>query len=107
MSLCASRRGAGEVLAALASLPQKRDEATELFGVIALGARDLLAVKRAPEARLCFYTSRTAAEEAADKLSLQAVLRLIDALETARTALERNANMRITQLTLAQNAGLL
>lgn len=36
LSLCASRRGAGEVLAALASLPQKRDEATELFGVIAL-----------------------------------------------------------------------
>lgn len=107
LSLCAARRGAGEVLTALSALPQKRDEASELFGLISLGARDLLAVKRAPEARLCFYTNRAAAEETAAGMSLQAVLRLIDALETARTALGRNANMRITQLTLAQNAGLL
>lgn len=107
LSLCSARRGAGEVLAALAALPQKRDEVSELLAQVSLGARDLLAVKRAPDARFCFYTDRTAAEEIAGGMSVQALLRLTEAIETARVSLSRNANLRITMLTFAQNAGLL
>ncbi len=107
LRLCAGRPSPGEVLAALGKLPQKRDEASELLGLVSLGARDLLALKRAPEARLCFYTDRTAAENDAAGMSVQALLRLTEALETARVSLSRNANLRITLLTLAQNAGLL
>lgn len=107
LRLCAGRHGSGEVLAAISALPQKRDEMNELLGLVSLGARDLLAVKRAPEARLCFYTDRAAAEETANGMSVQALLRLTEAIETARVSLSRNANLRITMLTLAQSAGLL
>lgn len=107
LALCGARRSPGEVLAALSALPQKRDEVNALLGLVSLGVRDLLAIKRAPAARLCFYTDRAAAEETAGGMSVQALLRLTDAIETARTALSRNANLRITMLTLAQSAGLL
>lgn len=107
LRLCAGRHNSGEILAALSSFPQKRDEASAMLGLISLGIRDLLAVKRAPDAQLCFYTDRPAAEECADGLSVQNLMRLTEAVEHARISLSRNANLRITLLTLAQNAGLL
>ena len=107
LRLCAGRHTPSEVLAALSSFPQKRDEAGALLSLISLGIRDLLAVKRAPDARLCFYTDKNEAEECASGLSVQNLMRLTEAIETTRAALSRNANLRITLLTLAQNAGLL
>ncbi len=107
LSLCVEKRSGGETLDLLAALPQKRDEASEVLTLAALGARDLLAVKRADGVRLCFYAESAEAEMTAEKISVHALLRLTDALETAKTALGRNANLRITMLTLARNVGLI
>jgi len=43
----------------------------------------------------------------AEQISVAALLRLQDAIAAAQTALERNANLRITWLTFAQSTGLL
>lgn len=107
LTLAVRRHSASEVLAALAALPQKREEMSELLSVVSTAIRDLLAVKRAPEARLCFYTAHAEAEEIAANISVQALLRLDDAVRQAGESLRRNANLRITILTLAQNAGML
>lgn len=107
LTLATSRKSPADVLAALATLPSKRDEQGEQLALVALGCRDLLAVKRGGDARLCFYTDRAAAEDAAQTMSVAALLRLTDAVEGARLSLSRNANLRITALAMAQNAGLL
>lgn len=106
LSLCVSRQTAHEVLAVLAAFPTKREEAVALLELISLGVRDLLACKRAPDARLCFFADRAKAEQMTGQISMSALLRLSDALADAIAALERNANQRITLLTLAQAIGL-
>lgn len=107
LGLALHRRSAGEVLSALSALPQKREEMSELLCVVATAVRDLVAIKRAPEAKLCFYTDRVEAEQASAELSVNALLRLENAVQGARESLNRNANLRITMLTLAQNAGMI
>lgn len=106
LSLCVSRHAAHEVLSVLGAFPQKREEAAALLELISLGVRDLLACKRAPGARFCFFADRAKAEQMTEQISMSALLRLSDALAEAIAALERNANQRITLLTLAQTVGL-
>lgn len=106
LSLCVSRHTAHEVLAVLAAFPTKREEAVALLELISLGVRDLLACKRAPGARLCFFAHGAKAEQLTGQISMSALLRLADALADAIVALERNANQRITLLTLSQAIGL-
>jgi len=107
LGLALRRSSAGDVLAALSALPQKREEMIALLRMVSMAIRDLLAVKRAPGAKLCFYTDCMEAEQAAQARSVNALLRLEDAVQTARDALNRNANLRITMLTLAQSAGMI
>ena len=107
LRLFTARHTPTEVLAEIHALPQKRDEAAALLNLAALGARDLLAIKRAPECRLCFYINRETVQTMAEQISVAALLRLQDAIAAAQTALERNANLRITWLTFAQSTGLL
>ena len=107
LSLCVKRHSAAEVLVMLSALPQKREEASELLGLVSIAVRDLLAIKRAPGARLCFFVDALRAEQMAEQISLQALLRLTDALDAAQSALSRNANLRLTMLSLAQSANLI
>lgn len=106
LSLCVSRHTAHDALAVLAAVPPKREEAVALLELVSLGVRDLLACKRAPGARLCFFADETRAEQMTEQISMSALLRLADAVAEAIIALERNANQRITLLTLAQTVGL-
>ncbi len=107
LSLCLGKPDGEAVLAGLTAFPAKRDEASEVLGLAELGVRDLLTIRRARDAGLCFYTDRAAAEQTAEAVSVQALLRINDALETARASLLRNANLRMTMLTLARNVGLI
>ncbi len=106
LSLCVSRHTAHEVLAVLEGFPKKREETVELLELISLGVRDLLARKRAGDARFCFFADAEKLEQMTGQISMSALFRLADALAEAIAALERNANQRLTLLTLSQTIGL-
>lgn len=107
VQLCSSREGAQEALLYLQSLPQKRDELTELLCELLLCLRDLLLCKQTEHAPLCFFSDREEACTLAYGFTTPALLSLCESVQAATERLRMNANVRLTQISLARDCGLL
>lgn len=83
------------VYQATATLPTSRGELTEVLESFAMALRDLALAKKVKEHRLCFFSRREEAWEAARGLSLSKILRVSEGIEECFEQLERNANMAL------------
>lgn len=105
--LCASRRSSADALRILNSFPAKRDGLIDTFNTVLLCLRDLLLIKQTENAPLCFFSDREEAASLAYEFTTPNLLALCDHIAVACDQLQKNANVRLTLVTLAVNAGLL
>lgn len=87
-------------------LPQKRDDRDALISILAelqCALRDLMAVKKANDPSMIFFTDREYAEELSYSISVQRISEALSLTEKARTSLLRNANVKLTITNLLSN----
>lgn len=80
---------------------EKRSALSEILSLVALGLRDILAIKKYDGAGLCFYTDREALLENSVRITASAALRLFDATTAAISDLAKNANINTLMLNYA------
>lgn len=102
---CAERKPCGELLSLLSSFPQKRPELVSALSLVMTALRDLIALSRADEPTLCFYTDRESAQDKAACFSLASLAALFERVDGAIDALLRNASVPLTLMNLAVTAG--
>ncbi len=78
------------------SLPQKQDELVPILSLACSALRDLITLKQAENAPLCFYTDRSVATETAYSHSLSALLSLYDNFTNAADLLTKNIHPKLT-----------
>ncbi len=94
-------RGSAELFSAFRLLPTtKREELLELFILLGDALRDLILVKRDPEAPLLYYADREAALGASERVGIRRLFKLSDAVAEAREDLGRNANVSVVLASL-------
>lgn len=91
----------------IASFGKKRQEAIGKIEFLQFAIRDLLLLKKADNAPLCFYEDADEALELSTRYTSQSLLKLYDAAEIAKRDLEANANVKLTLTNMILNAGLL
>lgn len=109
LRLAAGKRKGREAIFLIGSFPQKRDELSDRFDDIELAARDLLALKKADAAPLCFFTPSEAHEatELAFGYKSETLFGIVEAAERAKSRLLYNANVRLTVCAFAAECGLI
>lgn len=105
--LCTAHRSSADALRVLPPFSAKRDSLTDALNTILLCLRDLLLIKQTENAPLCFFSDREEAASLAYEFTTPNLLALCDHITVACDQLQKNANVRLTLLTLAVNAGLL
>ena len=105
INACAAGKSCGELSSLLSAFPAKRQEAMELFRLLMIALRDLIALSRAEHPHLCFYTDPEAAAELAARFSLSTLVSLFRAAEDAIDALSRNASLPLTLVLFTEAAG--
>ncbi len=86
---------------------QSRDTAKAQLESFSLALRDLVLLKRDPDASLRFWSSRDRALELSDSFSLRRLLTLSDAVLEAISSLERNMNTKLTLISMLSKMGSL
>lgn len=79
-------------------LPSKREELYEYMADFKAALRDLTAVKRAPSAKVLFYTDRETAEEDAALFTVKGLMRLYGITDEMMVLLDSNVNVTGAQL---------
>jgi len=106
ISLLSSRHRSA-AFEALAALGSKRADVSRQLYCLQVALRDLILLKKADGVRLCFFENREDAAELATHFSSSSLFSLYDAVADALSALEANANVRLTLISMMQNAGLI
>ena len=86
---------------------QKRDALTDQLFLIQSALRDLIVSKKSDTATLFFFTSREYAAELCDAVSIAHLLKLYDAVSTAIERTARNANVRLTLVSLFSDTDMI
>lgn len=102
---CAERKPAGALIPLLSAFPQKRIELVSSLSLVMTALRDLIALSRADDPHLCFYTDRETAAEKAASFSLSTLASIFEATDRAIDALLCNANVSLTVVNLAVEVG--
>ena len=89
------------------SMGSKRQEINRQIVFLQYAIRDLLLLKRSEDISLCFFDDIEAASELATHYTSKQLIDLYDATLTAIEDLERNANVRLTLISMMQNANLI
>jgi DNA polymerase-3 subunit delta' len=89
-----------DLVPAMQLLPTKRAELIPLMALLSAALRDLTLLSRDDGCPLCFYTDRAAARKLAQQAGITHLLHLCDEVERAQNALNMNANVQLTLLTL-------
>ncbi len=92
---------------AIKALGSKRAEIIGRLTVLQAALRDLILLKKSESAPLCFFVDRDSASEFATHFTSTSLFALYDATVAAMEDLDRNANARLTLMTLMQSAGIL
>lgn len=95
LSCLAARRPDG-ILTAVYSWDTRREAVGDILCDLQLAVRDLLLLKRSDTVRPVFFTDREAAVELSDRFTARALIRLWDAVWTARETLDANGNVKLT-----------
>lgn len=96
-----------KIFPALASFSNKRDVLTEQLRCLSMAVGDLVMLKKSDKAPLCFFADRGAAYEICDQSSLVFLYGFESAILEAINSTARNANVRLTLIKLACDAGLI
>ena len=80
----------------LCQLPSKQDELLPILTCAQSALRDLVALKRIPDAPLVFYSDRESAAELAYSCSFHTLYHVYEAIDTAIGNISRNANIRLS-----------
>ena len=88
------------------ALGKKRSEAHSELLCLQAAIRDLILLKKCDCAHLCFFENREEAAELATHYSSSSLFALYDASTDAVSALEANANVRLTLISMMQRAGI-
>ncbi len=78
---------------AFSALPTKRDELIRSLTLLGRALRDIILLKRAKNAPLCYYASANTVPKEPLSLRMTALLRTLSEVENAMQRLERNANV--------------
>ena len=105
--LCSERRSSEASLRYLNSLSQKRDHLTAQLSTVLLCLRDLILTKQTENAPLCFFADAEEAASLAYHFTMPELLRLSGAINEAIDRLRVNANIRLTLISLAVQAGMI
>lgn len=104
--LALADRSASGTLTELITQPSvKRPEAIALFSLLLTALRDLIAVSRAEDPHLCFFTDTEEAADLAARFSLSALVSLFEATDRAIDALSKNASIPLTLVNFSVAAG--
>jgi hypothetical protein len=96
-----------EVLGIVTTLGNKRNEVVRYLTAVEHAARDLIVLKKAENAHLCFYHNKEQAQEISTHFTSTSLMSLYSAISEAIRDLEANSNVRLTILNMMQNAGLI
>lgn len=80
-------------------LTQKKDDREKVIAQlleIQSALRDLMAIKKADDVQMIFFTDSQQAEDLSYSFSVQKIAEMIQSIEQARLALIRNANVKLT-----------
>ena len=101
----ADRSASDTLTALLPQPPLKRPEAIALFSLLLTALRDLIAVSRAEDPHLCFFTDAEEAADLASRFSLSSLASLFEDTDRAIDALSRNASVPLTLVNFSVAAG--
>ena len=102
-----SSRNKRKAFEAIASFGTKRPDVIRQISYLQYALRDLLLLKKAENAPLCFFENRDEAAELATRYTAKGLFSLYDASLSAIDSLESNANVRLTLLNMMMSAELL
>lgn len=105
--LCTERKNSFAVMKFLKGLGQKREEVIAQLQDVLYCVRDLLLLKQSEHPPLCFFADREEAATLAYGFTTPELLTLCDQISEAISALQMNANVRLTLTALAVGTGLL
>lgn len=89
-------RGSAALFSAFRLLPAtKREELSDILVLLGDALRDLILLKRDPQAPLLYYADREAALAASEQIGIRRLFTLSDAVAEAREDLGRNANVSV------------
>lgn len=89
------------------SFSQKRDELSGQLTSIQTAIRDLLALKKADNPPLCFFTDAGVAYELSTKHKASRLMKIYTLIESAKERLRLNSNVRLTLFSLASDCELI
>ncbi|MBE6646909.1 MAG: hypothetical protein E7611_04605 [Ruminococcaceae bacterium] len=96
-----------EVLGIASTLGNKRVDVIRYLTVVEYAIRDLIVLKKAENAHLCFYLDKEEAQELSTRFTSVSLMSIYDAISDAILDLEANANVKLTVLNMMQKAGLI
>ncbi len=94
-------------LTLISKFSTKRDKLSDELLLIHTALRDLILTKKSDSAPLCFYENRDTAIELCEKASMAQLMRIYEATAAAAERISRNANVRLTMITLLSEAEML
>lgn len=92
---------------AITGFGSKRQEVSRQLSVLQYALRDLILLKKSDTPPLCFFEELDRASELSTHFSSESLFALYDATVLALDDLERNANVRLTLMSMIRNAGLI
>lgn len=96
-------RHTDEVITAVYDWDSKREAVETVLADVQLAVRDLLLIKRAEDVRSGFFTDRDEADSMADRFTMRQLMRIWNAVWSAREALDANGNVRLTLNRMVQD----
>ncbi len=102
--MLAEKKPKAELILYTSSLPQKKDETTEILRLIYAGLRDIIAVKRYKEASTDLYPSAEDARIPAKRMTVRSAIAVSNAVSEALAALEKNASPKNVMLSFILSA---
>ena len=107
LSVAIKKGNATVMVPLLLRFSSKRDLLLEQLLAISDALRDLILLKKNDTAILIFYANRDEAIDLCDRVSIQFLYQLKDAIHNAIEEIKRNANVRLTLIKMMQTAQLL
>lgn len=102
-----SNPDSAEALSVASSLGNKRTDVIRYLTAVEYAVRDLIVLKKAENAHLCFYHNKEEAQELSAHFTSISLMSLYDAISRAIEDLEANLNVKLTVLNMMQNSGLI
>ncbi len=102
--MATSGRSEAELLSEIYSMSNKRSDATELLLNIQSALRDLVLLQKSEFVHLCFYRKREEAEKIAGSVGCDKLMSIFDSASDTLDDISKNANIRLSLLSMLSKA---